>query len=320
LLFLGQGSVRQPPPNTLTERFQVCPDFLGGPLLAVQARQLFQLGCQSLPPAGDLVSPLFQLRQVDNFGLVGGQQALLLSFQTPQLRLPFLLFSPLIYLLSIGLSSEGLELLQQCGGGVEQTLDVAPHSCLQFVRLDPTLRTTVLPIATDAVLAVALVVSVLRPARRCMEGDTKHRQATGLATEQAAEQVVVPRVVPEGQDRVPRQLRQGLVMGWFVDNGGDRDRDPLLTRTGAAASRLPGSRALRTRTLGHVEGVAVVVAGAGVNGIREDAVDDRTGPETPTAARPPRARCQTLEDLADSPSRAASRRWSKAGRSSRAPE
>src|SRR5262249_45296870 len=50
---------------------------------------------------------------------------------------------------------------------------------------------------------------------------------------------------------------------------------------------------------GGVEGVAVEVAGAGVDRIGEDAVDDRGGPQPPAAARPPRAGRQALADLAD---------------------
>src|SRR5262249_38504254 len=88
-------------------------------------------------------------------------------------------------------------------------------------------------------------------------------------------------------------------MGLFIDESRDGDSDPLLARARAAAGPLPGARAVRPGPARGVEGVAVVVAGAGVDRIGKDAVDDRGGPQAPAAARPPRAGRQALEDLAD---------------------
>src|SRR5262245_64974955 len=88
-------------------------------------------------------------------------------------------------------------------------------------------------------------------------------------------------------------------MGLFIDDSRDGDGDPLLARARAAAGPLPGARAVRPGPARGVEGVAVEVAGAGVDRIGKDAVDDRGGPQPPAAARPPRPVRQTLEDLAD---------------------
>src|SRR5262249_29965910 len=85
----------------------------------------------------------------------------------------------------------------------------------------------------------------------------------------------------------------------LVDGSRDRDRDPLLARARSAAGRLPGARAWRPGPARHVERVAVVAAGAGVDRVGEDAVDDRAGPQPPAAPRPPRAGGEPLEDLAD---------------------
>src|SRR5262249_34031249 len=126
-----------------------------------------------------------------------------------------------------------------------------------------------------------------------------HGQAAGPASQEAAEQVVVAGVVPEGQGRVPGQLRRRLLVCLFIDDSRDGDSDPLLARARAAAGPLPGARAVRPGPARGVEGVAVAVAGAGVDRVGEDAVDGRGGPQPPAAPRPPRAGRQALEDLAD---------------------
>src|SRR5262249_39950625 len=126
-----------------------------------------------------------------------------------------------------------------------------------------------------------------------------HGQAAGPASQEAAEQVVVAGVVPEGQGRVPGQLRRRLLMGWFIDDSRDGDSDPLLARARAAAGPLPGARAVRPGPARGVEGVAVVVAGAGVDWIGKDAVDGRGGPQPPAAAGAPPAGPPAVEDLAD---------------------
>ena len=96
-------------------------------------------------------------------------------------------------------------------------------------------------IADDAVLAVAPVVAVFGLVVRCMKRDAEHGEAARPAGEQAAQQVVVAGVVAERQCRVPPQLLQRLLMGLFVDEGGDGDADPLLTRAWSAARVLVGA-------------------------------------------------------------------------------
>src|SRR5262249_29222946 len=175
-----------------------------------------------------------------DFGLVGIDQPPFLPVEAPQPPLPFLLFGPIVCLLSIGLAGESLELRKQGGGVVEQPLDVLPHGGFQFVRRDAAPRAAA--VAVHSVLAVALVVAMLGPAPAGAVGDAKHGQAAGPAGQQAAEQVVVALVVPEGQGRVPGQLRRRLLMGLFIDDSRDGDGDPLLARARAGGGPLPGAR------------------------------------------------------------------------------
>src|SRR6516225_12403444 len=85
----------------------------------------------------------------------------------------------------------------------------------------------------------------------------------------------------------------------FVNDGRHGDRDPLFAWPRAAAGPLPGTRAAGPRSPRHLEAVAIMIARARVDGVGEDAVDDGVGPQAPSAAWPPRASRQPLEDLAD---------------------
>src|SRR5262249_51053488 len=135
-LLVGQGRVLQPATDALAKRLQVSPDFLSRAPLTPQARELLALGSERLATTGELLTALFQLRQIDDFGLVGVEQAPLLAIEPPQLPLPFLVFGPLCCRLILGLPGEGLELLQKCGRVVEQSLDVPPDRGIEFVGLD----------------------------------------------------------------------------------------------------------------------------------------------------------------------------------------
>jgi hypothetical protein len=198
LLLLPQGRLLQPTADALAERLQVRPDFLGRTPRALEARQLLALGGEGLPADGDLLAALFQLLQVDDIGLVGVEQALLLALEAPHLPLPFLPLGPVTCLLIVGLAGERLELLQQRGGVVEQPLDVLPDRRVEFLGLRLPLRARVVPVPAGAVPAVAAVVAPPGLAIRSVAGHAEHGQATGPAGEQAAEQVVMPGVVPEG--------------------------------------------------------------------------------------------------------------------------
>jgi hypothetical protein len=81
LLPLVQGGALQPAADALAERLQVRPDLLGYTALVPQPCQLLPLACQGLPPCGDLLTALFQLGQVDDFGLVGIDQPLFLAVE-----------------------------------------------------------------------------------------------------------------------------------------------------------------------------------------------------------------------------------------------
>jgi hypothetical protein len=178
-------------------------------------------------------------------------------------------------------------------------LDVAPDGGLQLLGLDGTPRAAALAVADDAVLAVALVVAVLGLTLRRVVGDAEHGQATRPTGEQAAEQVVVARVVAERERRITPQLLQRLLVRRFVDDGGDWDADPLLARARATAGVLVGARPPRAGPPRRHEGVAVGVGGAGVERVGEDAMHNGAGPQATAAARPPGAGGEPLEDLSD---------------------
>src|SRR5262249_18150257 len=130
-------------------------------------------------------------------------------------------------------------------------------------------------------------------------GEAEHSDPAGLAGPQAAAEVVVAPGVAEGQGSMPRQLRGRLLMGWLVDDRRDRNRGPLRGRPRPRAGALAGARAGLAWALGRLERVAVVVAGAGVDRVGEEAVNHRTGPSPAPAARPPRPGGEALEELAD---------------------
>ena len=138
-----------------------------------------------------------------------------------------------------------------------------------------------------------------RLARRRRAGDAEHGQATSRAGEQAARQVAVPRVVPEREGGVARELRPGAVPGLLVDQRRHGDGDPLLARfepaaVGAGARAAPGARLGRRDV-----GVAVGVGRAGVDRVGEDVVHRGRRPGVAARARQVRAGVQALEDLAD---------------------
>jgi hypothetical protein len=67
-------------------------------------------------------------------------------------------------------------------------------------------------------------------------------------------------------------------MGLFVDDSRDWDWDPFFAWLGAAAGPLSETWTVCPRSPRHFEGVAIMIAGAHVERVREYAVDDSVGP------------------------------------------
>ena len=94
--FSARRRLVEPRPDPLAERRQVRPDLLGRLTLLARSRcSLVLLGRQDLPAASRSARRRsLQLRQVDDLGLVGVEQPLLLAVEPPQLRLPLLARPP----------------------------------------------------------------------------------------------------------------------------------------------------------------------------------------------------------------------------------
>jgi hypothetical protein len=185
--------------------------------------------------------PLSQLRQVDRPGLIGVQQTLVGPRDPIQAGADLQLSGALPGGAGLGRGGEVIELREQPLRLGEQGGDMVPHGSLDVLRLDAAARAGRGAGAQDAVLAPAFVVLPLRLAGRRRTGDAIHGQATGLAGEQAAQQVVVPAVIAERERGVVRQLRLCPVPGLGIDQCRDGDGDPLLARLQAAAGRLAGA-------------------------------------------------------------------------------
>ena len=77
------------------------------------------------------------------------------------------------------------------------------------------------------------------------------------------------------------------------------DRHPFLAGPLPTTRQRLGPTAPAVRVRRGGQDVAVGVAGAGIDGIREDVVDDRVGPHAPPASRPPRPVGQAADDRPD---------------------
>ena len=197
-------------------------------------------------------------------------------------------------------SGEVLELRQQVLRIGKQAGDVIPDGGLDLLGLDVAAWAGGRTSRHDAVLAVALVVPPLPQARGCPVGAAEHGEATGLAGEQAAQEIVVLAVVPERERGVARELCLRPVPGVRVDQRRHGNGDPLLARLELAARGFVVARAAVAPRLpgGHVV-VAIGVGGAGIDRIGEDVVHDRRPPGTTARARVVRPGVQPLEHLSD---------------------
>jgi hypothetical protein len=180
-LLVGQGRLFKARPRALTERLQVGPHLTSRVPLGEQPRLLLALSRQDLPAAGNLFAPLLEFGQVDRLPLVGVQQALLLTVELSQARLPLALRGSGVIRLLVRLVCEGLELCQQRRGVIEQLLDVVPNSGFQLIRLDRATWATAVTVTDHTILAVALVVAVFGMAFGRVVGHAEHGEAAGPA-------------------------------------------------------------------------------------------------------------------------------------------
>jgi hypothetical protein len=113
LLPLGEARLRQSATDPFAERLQVRPHFLGRAPLRPQPVPPLILGGQRLTPGSNPLTAILQLLQVDDPGLVGVEQALLLTAQAPQLGLGLAVLLSLGRALRVGLFGQRLELTQE---------------------------------------------------------------------------------------------------------------------------------------------------------------------------------------------------------------
>ena len=245
--------------------------------------------------SGELLPPLAQLLQADHLCLVGVEQPGVGAAQPLEARHQPPLGPPLPGRIPVHLRGEVLKVGDQPLGIGEQVADVAPDRPIQGLAVHAGARARLCPAGPDAVPTAAPVVAP--PASRRWPGCAVHGQPAAAAGQQAAQQVVAPRVVAEREDGVAGQLRLGAVPDLLPDQRWDRDRDPLLLGSQPAAAPAAAARpatAARLRRC-HVL-VAVRVGGASVDRVGEDVVDGPGRPGPTAAARKPGTGVQALED------------------------
>jgi hypothetical protein len=232
-------------------------------LLAFQRTALFD----------DLIAPLGELREADDLGLVGIEQAPFGTSKPLQAGVDSLLGRSVLSRTAIGAGREALELGQQLGRIAEKIRDMLPDGALEFLGLDDAARASRRAGTENAILAVAAVVPALRLGCRGLVRAPEHGQATGPTGQQAAQQVVVFGVVAERQGGIAGELCLGALPGLLVDERRHRDGNPLLLRLGLAAG--VGVRSLAAGLLGWHMLVAVGIGRAGGDGVSQDVVHRR---------------------------------------------
>jgi hypothetical protein len=245
-------------------------------------------------------APFGELGEADDAGLVGFEQAAVGAVQLldPGAQQPLGRTGAVLG----GFGRHGgevLELRPQALRVAEQPGDVLPDRAVERVGVDARPWASLGAGAAEGVGAGAAVVAPRAPPARAREHAAVDAQAAAAALEQAAQQVVVLLVAPEGQRGVARHLRLHAVPGLLLNERGHWHRDPLVARARAAADLLagpsrPGPGARRRDVF-----VAVDVGGADVDGIRDDVVGDRRRPQGAAGTRHPRAVVQALDALAD---------------------
>jgi hypothetical protein len=294
-LFLLEARPVQPAADSLAECREVAQDPLSVGRLSNQPQLLLVLLSQNETALGESATTLIQLLKTDDRRLVGIDEPFGLAVQSPELGLELVGFGLLARVPAFGVLGHVSELGEHGFRVAEELLDMAPDRLLKEVRRCHLLRTTLFAGAARAVLATAPVVARARPAW----GDAEHPEATGLARQQAAQQVGVPCVVAKRQSGVPFQLVLGSAIRLLVDEGRHGDPDPLLPRAALPARVLASSGGTRPWLLGRDEAIPVGVGHSGVGLIVKDPVYDGRLPGVSTRAWPPGTFVQSFDDLAD---------------------
>ena len=299
LLLLERSRVNASP-DALTEGRQVGEHRLGLRPFLPQLGLLRLLLLHRLLPPRQLPSAVGQFLQREDAHLVRIDQApvflpqpLSLRRQSARLGLvtPIALRRRRRGLLELG--HEPLWLRQQCS-------DVGPDGGFQFGGVHRPSGADAVTGAEDRILAAALVIASLRLAGGRRVGDAVHRQPAAAAAQQAAQEVRVLLIAPEGPRRVAGELGLRLLGGRLVDDRRDRDSDPVGLGIEAPTTRLAAARSgwAARPSGGHVV-VSVGVGGPRIDGVAEDMVDHRGRPARFARARSPRAGVESLEELAD---------------------
>jgi hypothetical protein len=189
-------------------------------VLALRLGQLaLRLGQLALGREGR--APFGELGEADDAGLVGFEQAAVGAVQLlgPGAQQPLGRTGAV----PGGIGRHGgevLELRPQALRVAEQPGDVLPDRAVERVRVDARPWASLGAGAAEGVGAGAAVVAPRAPPARAREHAAVDAQAAAAALEQAAQQVVVLLVAPEGQRGVARHLRLHAVPGLLLNERG----------------------------------------------------------------------------------------------------
>jgi hypothetical protein len=163
------------------------------------------LGC--LPLLGERLPPFGELVQADHLDLVRLEQPLVGPRQAVEPRLE-LAFDRLVLRVAVcRLGNELLELGNQLLGVAEQADDVIPYRLLDNLGIDHRPRALAVTSRGQRIDAGAAVVAPLGPAGRPGETAAVDGQTADAALQEAAQEIVVLRVVAECDRGVACHLR-----------------------------------------------------------------------------------------------------------------
>ena len=173
---------------------------------------------------------LGQLVQADHLGLIGVEQALVGPGQALDTGAQFVLGCCPAGRLLIGRQGEILELGEQALRIAKQAAHMFPDRPVERLAVHLGARARRLASRQRAVFAATPIAAP--PPARGIEGadDAIHGQAAAAASQQAAQQMIVPRVVAEREGRIAFQLGLSPLPEILVDQRRHRNGDPLLAR------------------------------------------------------------------------------------------
>ena len=172
---------------------------------------LIQLLLKRAALIGQIPAALGEFIQLQNASLISIDQTPISLIQPlqPPLNLP--LGSLVLDSSRFGLGVRLFELGRQLNGITQQADNMLSDGIIQILALDGPLGTRGGPGTGDAILAVALVITPFRLLPGGTHGDAVHGQTAAPTGQQAAQQVTVPGIVAEREDRVARQLGLGSI-------------------------------------------------------------------------------------------------------------